>query len=531
MVSVLIVDDEKLTRDGLSTRMHWDENGFAPVGTAASAYEALARMEDSLPDIVVADIRMPDMDGIELLEIINNNYPSVRVVLISGYDEFEYAQAAISARAFCYILKPIDDNLLLSRAIEARDEILIERKQIAKDEQLKTRFEAWLPTVRNNYICRLIRDSASSSPGGFDDSEALGIDLAAKAYRVILLETQETIPARAAATRNRVYRDYAVLDQAIEMWDLDGEVHSFDCATHTGLLVVGHCDTERLRDTLSALRAWSNQRAGLTVTIGIGSEVKRVELLRESFVSADQALAGSIVAGRNAVIVADRLLPTESVHNATQVLDGLLRTMEPKVITAVRANNERGLADLAQAIADEIRTILERCVGAKNRLLHQVVGFLMKVRLAADLDVPKDGFLECLDVESIDRLQELLCEVFAQTVTDWQGKLNANNSYIVKRAIEYLHRNIKSDVSLTGVADALSLHPNYLSSIFRSEVGKRFVDYVREVKIDEAKRLLDGTAMRVYEVAAAVHYQDVNHFTRIFKQIVGCSPTEYRDLN
>ena len=122
MVSVLIVDDEELTRDGLSTAVAWSEHGFSQPITAAGAHEALDRIEESIPDIVIADIRMPEMDGIELLKIIHLNYPSIRVILVSGYDEFEYAQAAISAKAFCYILKPIDGAVLLAR---------IGKKQIA----------------------------------------------------------------------------------------------------------------------------------------------------------------------------------------------------------------------------------------------------------------------------------------------------------------------------------------------------------------------------------------------------------------
>jgi YesN/AraC family two-component response regulator len=154
----------------------------------------------------------------------------------------------------------------------------------------------------------------------------------------------------------------------------------------------------------------------------------------------------------------------------------------------------------------------------------------MKIRFALDLDVPSYGVFACTEVESIEELEETVTRFLTETLREWQQKQNTHNNRIVKRAIEHLHRNVRNDISLTRVADAMGVHPNYLSSIFRAEVGKRFIDYEREVKIDEAKRLLRETPMKVYEIAASIHYQDVNHFTRMFKKLVGCSPSEYREL-
>lgn len=530
MVGVLIVDDEKLTREGLATRIPWEQNGFIVCGTAESGYEALDQIERSIPDIVILDIRMPEMDGIELLSIIRHTYPSIRTILISGYDEFSYAQQAIESRAFSYILKPIDDELLLRNALRARDEIVAEKRRLKEDAALRARYHAWLPTVRNNLLCRIARGAVS--PGGPEMEEAaeLGVDLTGDWFRIILFQTQETSVDNSPLPRERGYREYAVLDRAIEMWDLPAKVHGFDCGSIAGLLVTDLVKTEQVREVMSRLRGWANQMAGLSVTIGVGREVRGLSSLPESLASARRALAARIVAGRNTVIVADSSMPSRTAHTATLELQSVLDALEATAAHAVQSGASDAPGDLAASISSEVRRLVEGCIEAKGRLLHQVIAFLMKIRFALDLDLPTTGVFECAEVESIDELEEHLRRFFRDTSEQWHEKQNAHNNHLVKRAIEHLHRNANNDISLTRVADAMGVHPNYLSSVFRSVVGRRFIDYEREVKIEEAKRLLRETPLRVYEVAASVHYQDVNHFTRIFKKQVGCSPTEFRNL-
>ncbi|MFW6313754.1 MAG: response regulator [Spirochaetota bacterium] len=530
MISVLIVDDEELTSEGLATQLPWNDHGFVVAGIAGSAWEALEKMEQSIPDLLILDIRMPEMDGIEMLKIVRRNYPGARVILISGHDEFEYAREAIAARAFAYILKPIDDDLLMEQALLARDEIIEERRQIEADSELRLRYDRWLPAIRNNLLCRLVGGTTDDADALRQEAKALEIDLSATAYRVVLIQSQESSQSPSSERGARTYRDYAVLDRAVELWERDGAPCPFDCGSHAGLLIVGPVDDEPIRETMNGLRAWANQMTGLTLTIGVGRQVRTVEQLRESFASANQAILARIVAGRNAVIVASDSLFSRTTHSATLEFEGRLNAMTGKALGAIQGNDPVALTVVVTDISQSLRRQLEHCIEAKNRLLHILVSFLIRLRVGLDLDVPTSRVFECVEVASMDEMEAALTAFLGATVDDWQEKQNLTNSHIVKRAVEHLHRNVRNDISLTRVAEALGVHPNYLSSIFRAELGKRFIDYEREIKIAEAKRLLKETSLRVYEVAASIQYQDVNHFTRIFKKLVGCSPREFREL-
>lgn len=534
MTTVLVVDDEAGTRAGIQESIPWADHGFRVTGAVGSAYDALELIETSVPDIVILDIRMPEMDGIELLKIIRKTYPSVRVILISGYDEFEYAQEAVSARAFCYLLKPIDDNELLSRATEAQAEIRRERNRLEEDNHLRAQYASWLPAMQNNFICRLIRESKPIADAALGEAAELQMSLDGNSFRVLLMQTDEIGGTQGSGTTTRgtgrrSYRDYAVLNKAEEMWPEHQPVYPFQCDTRSGLLVAGPGPEQDVVKKLDQLRTWANEVAGLTITVGVGPEVSSVTGLRDSYVGAERALEARLVAGRNMVLIADRYALSHSTHSATSVFEGVLNSLEADAVAAVRTGDRTRSARVTAQMVAELGKILGQCIEAKSRLLHQVVAFAIKTRLSLDLDVPESVFA-CAEVECLDDLSGLLGALFDNSMEAWAERQSVHNNRIVTRALEYLHRNLTKDISLTRVAEALKVHPNYLSSVFKAGVGRRFVDYAREIKVEEAKRLLKETPLKVYEVAAAVQYQDVNHFTRTFKKLVGCSPSEYRDL-
>ena len=156
MINVLIVDDEYSIREGIKNNISWAEYGLRVCGTAASGFEALELVDKEMPEIIILDIRLSDMDGLEVLEVVKEKYPHIKVILISGHDDFEYAQKAIELDAFSYILKPIDDKKLLAKIIDAKKIIEDQFNKIKSDENLNKQLKKNIPILKDIFLNQIV---------------------------------------------------------------------------------------------------------------------------------------------------------------------------------------------------------------------------------------------------------------------------------------------------------------------------------------------------------------------------------------
>lgn len=537
MIDVLIVDDEKRTRTGLEKNIPWEKHGFRVTEAAANAFEALEVMERSVPDVIILDIKMPEMNGLELLEIINEKYPSVRVVLISGYDDFEYAQKAVSAHAFAYILKPIDEIELLKRMEDARTEIEEERAKIKEDDELKHQFAACLPLVRSGFVNQLLWAGIDSRQEIEDRSRFLEMDLTGPEYRIILVETDELAKGGGGAYPDASLRRYSVSRLAARRLEEYANCYVFDNGDRIGLLVAGRdLDGDDIRGALVGLRARANAEVGLAVTISLGAVVDDVVGLERSLASALKGLEYRIVSGRNTIIDA------QSIENeGDQVVelhryDNSLRRCGEEMQRAIKSSDSEAVGRCIDLIVSETESILRTSTGSMNRLLTRLSLFITGLIVAFDFadleDIGMDGDLQHLlsGPQTFEELDRLLRRIISKIEGEWRRTRENHNNYLVEKVTRFLNDNIFDGISLRKAADYLGVHPNYLSSVFHKEIGKTFIEYEIDLKMNEAKKYLKNSSLRVYEIADRLRYQDVNHFTKVFKKAVGVSPTEYRDL-
>ena len=190
MINVLIVDDEFAIREGIKNTFKWHEYGLRVCGTASSGFEALELIEKNTPDIIILDIKLADIDGLEVLEVIREKYSNIKVILISGYDEFEYAQKAIELDAFSYILKPIDDKKLFSKILEAKKIIEDQFNKIRSDENLNKQLKESIPILRDIFLNQIASGKLSDVNIIKDKAEFLGIELNMCQYTAMVLELQ-----------------------------------------------------------------------------------------------------------------------------------------------------------------------------------------------------------------------------------------------------------------------------------------------------------------------------------------------------
>lgn len=527
MLTLLVVDDEERTRRGLCEAVPWREHGIEVLGSEPDAYAALDRIEDTIPDILLLDIRMPEMDGIELLDILRDRYPGIRVILISGYEDFDYAKRAVDSHAFAYLLKPLDDAALLEKVGAARDEILEERRKLEEDASLRREYESWLPTIRNNLLLEIVRGGRPSTSSAVERAAACGIDLHAEECLVALLERE---PFTRGGKSADGYRSFAVQREADRFLSGIAGCHTFDTPDASGLLLTAEdIDEEGVCRALDRLRVWANRSVGVSLTIGVGVKVRSIEELPRSYESALRALSLKVISGRNTVLPASRYPSGEDV-DALSPLDKRLESAGRRIPQLIRTQDARELRRILEGIADDLESMLKADPSRWSRSLYRISYFIMRMRFELGLDYADDLELTVREVQTLEDLRAALPKVFMSSMEQWQKLQGCSNSNIVRRALGYIHSHVREDISLTTVAGVVGVHPNYLSTLFRSNVGMTFMSYERDVKMREAQRLLRETNLKVYEIANSLQYRDVNHFTKMFKKYTGCSPGEYRNL-
>jgi len=191
MVNVLIVDDEFTIREGIKNAFNWDEHGLKVCGTASGGFEALELIEQKTPNIIILDIKLMDIDGLEVLEVIKEKYSNIKVILISGHDDFEYAQKAIELNAFSYILKPIDDKKLFSKILEAKRIIEEQFNKIKFDESLNKQLKESIPVLRDMFLNQIASGRLSDIQVIKDRAEFLGIEFNMCQYTALVLQLHD----------------------------------------------------------------------------------------------------------------------------------------------------------------------------------------------------------------------------------------------------------------------------------------------------------------------------------------------------
>ncbi len=538
-VDVLIVDDEQHTREGIRDELEWSKHGMRVIGTAANAYEALDIMDRSLPHIVILDIKMPDMDGLELLEIVKCRYPNVRVILISGYDQFSYAQKAVSGGAFCYILKPIDERELTEKILDARREIVEEQHRIHEDEVLRTRYRENLPVLRDHFLGMLASGRPLRPDRLIEKGEALGIDLSGKDFVVVAFDPSEE---RDEMVDQSAYRRYSVMEKAerilCEISDTRDPVHcyAFNVDKHIALLVAGDSiDIDAILASTGEIRTWVNVNLGVSVTASIGTVVHNPQDIHVSAKNAIEGLEYRFVKGSNSVFLGSDLSFGMEGRALVRRFERTLKELKPAAEKAVKSGD--GIEDLVESIVAELARAVEKDLSCKSDLCFVLVVFVLELLISIRADL-SFFFVDGIDMVSYlkaiavrEELQSFLLEYLCGLHSSWNDHVSSSNNRLVTRALRYMEENIHGDISLTRVAEELNVHPNYLSRIFKTSSGRTYIEREIEMKMNEARRMLEETDGRVYEIANALSYRDVNYFTRTFKRMVGVSPTEYRSIH
>lgn len=523
MLKLVIAEDEELLREGLTTCINWNELGFELVGEASDGLEALELVERTLPDVVITDIKMPHMSGIELIEAVKKTYKEIKIIIISGHDDFEYARKAMLAGCSEYLLKPLNLKRLQVVVKAIGDEI----------NEIKDNNQTARKKKRQSYFNRVLLQRQKKGL-----SEFLGKNeeyFYSKYYAVGILE-EEDFPVIS------IDSDY------LEIIDLDQrfEEHVLEC------LKSGLEDGER--ESIEILR--SNNCERLICIMGESVDyVKRLikslnrifdrkneytEQMELSFGNIYRAAKGL----NRSYLDAKKISENRYMKNWEQIL----HTDGPASSTIKYMNYD------AQALFFEIRSgknenIVKYLDEFRDSLYREnITSYMQIIMIISNLyyeliKLPREmgGNIEDLIGEPIQYYQKIiqkrkrsemveqlkeLCFIihsFFENVSG--GKMQG----VIRFIHEYIEEHYSEEkLSMKDVADSAYISVSYLSIILKKETGKTFIEYLTEVRINKAKEFLKNSDMKSYEVAMACGYSSSAYFSTVFKGITGMSPSSYR---
>jgi len=517
MYNVLLVDDEILDLEGLERFTPWNKLNMNVVAMANSGFEALRILDKQSIDLLITDIRMPIMSGIELGRQALEIQPNIKIIIISGYEDFNSAKQAISLNALGYILKPVDDKEVLHVLEEAK----ISLDTFLHQRQISNALEQSMPFMWNELFQKWL-EGADLSPPLIEMFKSSGILKGSGLYGIVIFELDDIL------WKMGNYSDKERKNK------IDQECHRLQSlCREEGMIYFCRIDDHRIASLMHAKdmrvrldRIILKMRQGfLTVTAAVGAEVE-VESIPSSYPITKSMLSYKFFYGKDRII---EQFDTCDQLDAIQInLDYMLQIM----FTAMSNYELVKIDDCIEDFFDHIRSL-----GKKLSVYHVVVHMITK--LDSFLVTMNENLQSILGIEPIkldviyhfETIKELK-SWFRRRVFEISEVLHRKNMKknrkIAVEIIHFIEDKINQDFTLRDVANHLSFSPNYLGRIFRDETGENFSDFVIRKRLEKAQELLGNPKLKIYEVADLVGYKQLTYFSRQFREAFGMTPGDFR---
>lgn len=518
MCKLLIADDEALEREGLEMiieRLMPDTFQFFH---AQNGRVAIELAEEIRPDIVMMDINMPGIQGLEALKEIRGKNPDIKMVLISAYDYFSYAQEAISLGVKDYLLKPAKREQIMELLKKLLAEIEREKKQRKDELELKEKVSHLLPLVENELSIMLMLEHVQEV-----DlrrlTKMLELDVQAGFTMVISFsQKEETDFKRFNEEKRNIFHAVKNLIKANRPCIVSPIIGS-QMALFLPLPDTANSYSHR-GESITLGRKICQQiknQFRLTVYIGIGSVQQGVEGFRQSY---HEAL----------MVATDHFSPAHVRHFKDLHMESGLRSFtieEERQLLQVMQNSDE--ATVIQTFREMFGRLIHH-TGQDMEICRNRISelFIVLSRRLFEWGISAEGvthFGSIAHLEQLGETAEYRLRHIHQMVVE---KRETRTRSQLDQAREYIKENFRSDITMEEVAEQVNLSSYYFSKMFKQQMGETFIDYITKIRIDEAKSLLVNSDLSLKEICYQVGYNDPNYFSRVFKKVVGKSPSEYR---
>lgn len=537
MFKVFLVEDEFTVREKMKRNINWEEHGFVLVGEAGDGEMAYPMILEKEPDIIITDIKMPFMDGLELSRLVRANLSRAKIIILSGYDEFDYAKQAIEIGITDYLLKPITAKKLIESMKKVGLMIEKERAQeVSLREHLVSEKES-KENARKRFFNELITCKQTITKL-LDRAKKLEIELVAPTYNILLLKV---------ILEEGSFRNYdelqKSLNEKLSKWcqeDTHCILFNREAEGWAIILKKMSTDSNYLEEKIiEKLHEMMQDYLNLSYCIGVGQRVQRVGELATSFDAASKALAYRYFLNEKRVIYYDQL----NKYSMTLEEDISISNVDMTKFEQHAVNDFLRMGVKDQVI-DFAREYLQNMgQGTDSLLFRQYIMmdiYLNVIYFIEQLGYDKTYILEvCGDIKDMtsmlqtkEKAVQYLEDLLIKALLLRDERSSKRYSSLLEEAKVYIELNYnKESISLNSVAEHVHVSASHFSTIFSQEMGQTFISYLTEIRMKKAKELLRCSAMKTLEVGFAVGYKDPHYFSYLFKKTQNCTPKEYRKLN
>ena len=540
MLKIFLAEDEVIVRETIKRMIPWEDLGFELVGEAADGEMALPLLLRQKPDLLITDIKMPFMDGLTLAKVAKKEIPGLKVVILSGYDDFNYAKQAINIGVEDYLLKPITKNALIERLTEIRSRYEHEKTQKEYYEKFHREMQAYEKNSSRDFFEALVSGSMDMMEI-YRRSEKLGLDIVAEAYNVLIF----TMNCEGDFSGQREgYSEWEAesLELLEEFFSENTSAMLFRCNIFSyGVLIKGQKETieENTRSCVSEIqRILDRKEQKRQWFVAAGEPVERLSQIQKSYYSASRAFSQRYLYDEN-ILYYDEMASMEKKNvtedDSTYLQKVDVNALNPVILQKFLSNGlleetENFVKDYFYAIGQEpLESLVFRNYVTLN-VRFSVMSFLKEI--GCDTRTLEQEDTEDVLSESSKSLENAIAyaeKIISQAIALRDQNSGNKNRSILKTAVDFIDSHyMEEDMSLNKAANAANVSANHFSALFSQNMGQTFIEYLTNLRMNKAKEYLRCTSMRSSEIAGEIGYKDAHYFSYLFKKTQGMTPSDYR---
>lgn len=536
MFKIIIVDDDVFARSNLKSLIEWEKNGFTIIGEASNGSNAIQLIKDERPDIVITDISMPVMDGINLIGYIEKECNTIKVIALSGYNDFDFVRQSMKKGAVDYILKhKLNSKELLDVLKIARNRIQEERKEISDKQQIQEQLKIGQALLKQSFIKRLVEGVITEKDSIKENIASLGLRLDTNNLALIIAEID----------------DFSFIKEKFSPKELNAFLQSFvdiiqeilsdsekSLISHIGegrfvvifsfgnmrsfLFIQSHMMTVINRIKVSIKRYFN-----ITASFSIGRACEDIRNLSKNYLEAETLLKEKFYKGKDNIHQIDTNIHISSEFISLGIKD------EKNIALLIRTLDRDNLIKYLDQIFDKIYTC-KTSLESTKMISVELINIINSAAKEAGIDISsvyqstETPYAILNKYETIDDIRRWILTAYTRLISKLEAlKLGECHSEYTKKTIEYIHKNYHRDISLNDAANYVGISSAYLSRVFKADCCIGFTEYLNQMRIEKAKLLIERKENRVKEIANQVGFISYNYFFKVFKDIVGMTPVEY----
>ena len=540
MLKIFLAEDEVIVRETIKRMIPWEDLGFELVGEAADGEMALPLLLRQKPDLLITDIKMPFMDGLTLAKVAKKEIPGLKVVILSGYDDFNYAKQAINIGVEDYLLKPITKNALIERLTEIRSRYEHEKTQKEYYEKFHREMQAYEKNSSRDFFEALVSGSMDMMEI-YRRSEKLGLAIVAEAYNVLIftMNCEEDFSGQREGYSEWEAESLELLE---EFFSENTSAMLFRCNIFSyGVLIKGQKETieENTRSCVSEIqRILDRKEQKRQWFVAAGEPVERLSQIQKSYYSASRAFSQRYLYDEN-ILYYDEMASMEKKNvtedDSTYLQKVDVNALNPVILQKFLSNGlleetENFVKDYFYAIGQEpLESLVFRNYVTLN-VRFSVMSFLKEI--GCDTRTLEQEDTEDVLSESSKSLENAIAyaeKIISQAIALRDQNSGNKNRSILKTAVDFIDSHyMEEDMSLNKAANAANVSANHFSALFSQNMGQTFIEYLTNLRMNKAKEYLRCTSMRSSEIAGEIGYKDAHYFSYLFKKTQGMTPSDYR---